>query len=106
MKVDDAFLRSVGNGHGFDARACINCGSCTALCPMGIPLLPRKMFRLVMLGAREKVLAEADTIFSCLLCKMCEENCPGGVPITENVRQLRGYLDRELFGLAPSEAHA
>ncbi|MDE1837546.1 MAG: 4Fe-4S dicluster domain-containing protein [Euryarchaeota archaeon] len=103
MKVDPSFAERVSKGTPFNAEACLNCGQCTALCPIGIHLLPRKLFRYVLLGAEEKVLEETDTIYSCLLCKMCEENCPAGVHITENVRALRVLLAREEMQLAPVE---
>ena len=102
MKVDPHFVDVLENGGPFDASACLNCGSCTALCPLGLELFPRKLFRYALLGARDRLVAETDTIFSCLLCKMCEENCPAGVHITDNVRALRVYLDREVFHLAPA----
>jgi heterodisulfide reductase subunit C len=31
---------------------------------------------------------------------MCEENCPAGIHISENVRALRTYVGREVYGLA------
>ena len=101
MKVDVAFREALRHGNGFDAQACLNCGSCTALCPLGLEMMPRKLFRWALLGAREKVLEHTDTVYSCLLCKMCEENCPAGVHISENVRTLRVYLGREEFHLGP-----
>ena len=82
----------------FDAAACMNCGVCTALCPMEIGPLPRVLFRQVMLGLEDRVMENSDTIFSCLLCKMCEANCPAGVPIVENVRLLRGFINTKVYG--------
>lgn len=95
--VSKTFIESMDSG--FDAAACMNCGVCTALCPMEIKPLPRVLFRLVMLGLEEKVLADTDTIYSCLLCRMCEVNCPAGVPIAENVRLLRNYINTSLYGI-------
>jgi len=83
----------------FDAAACMNCGVCTALCPMEIGPLPRMLFRQVILGLEDKVIENADTIFSCLLCKMCEANCPAGVPIAENLRLLRNHINTTVHGL-------
>ena len=103
MNVDPGFAAQVARGAPFDAGACLNCGSCTALCPLGLAGFPRRLFRYAVLGAREKVVAEAETVYSCLLCKMCEENCPAGVHITDNVRALRVFLGREEFGLATGE---
>ena len=91
-----ARVRAAG---AFDAEACMNCGVCTAACPLGLDVLPRRLFRYVELGLEEKVLAETETVYSCLLCRLCEESCPAGVHITENVRTLRHHLNRSLFGL-------
>ena len=79
----------------FDAEACMNCGVCTATCPLGLSLLPRRLFRYVELGLADRVRAEEETVFSCLLCRACEESCPAGVPIAENVRALRHWLLEE-----------
>ncbi len=75
----------------------MNCGVCSAVCPMGIELLPRKLFRYVLLGIEHKVVNNAEAIYSCLLCRMCEANCPAQVHIAENVRLLRHYLNRKVF---------
>ena len=89
-------VRSIGP---FDAAACMNCGVCTAVCPMGIDVLPRKLFHQVLLGMDDHLVEETEAVFSCLLCKMCEVNCPAGVHITENVRTLRRYINHTSFGL-------
>jgi len=83
----------------FDAEACMNCGVCTAVCPLGLDLLPRRIFRYVELGLEDRVLAETETIHSCLLCRACQESCPAGVHIADNVRTLRHHLNRTAFGL-------
>jgi heterodisulfide reductase subunit C len=89
----------IGRPGDFDAIECMNCGVCTAVCPMGIDVLPRRLFHQVTLGMRDALLAEIETVYSCLLCGVCEENCPAGVHIAENVRSLRRYLNHTLFGL-------
>jgi heterodisulfide reductase subunit C len=83
----------------FDAEACMNCGVCTAVCPLGLDVLPRRLFRYILLGMEERVRAETETVYSCLLCRLCEESCPAGVHITENVRTLRHHLNRSVFGM-------
>ena len=82
-------LRVIGS---YDAEECMNCGVCTAVCPLEIDLLPRRLFRYVELGLADRVHEETETVFSCLLCRACEESCPAGVHITENVRVLRHWL--------------
>ncbi len=97
--VNAGLAAEVGGHEGFNASACMNCGVCTAVCPMGIEVLPRKLFRHVLLGMEEQVVNETESIYSCLLCKMCEVNCPAGVHIAENVRSLRHHINRKFFRL-------
>ncbi len=94
--VSVTFLKEFAPPEPFNANACINCGVCTAICPMGLNILPRELFRYVLLGLKDKVIENQETIFSCLLCKLCEVNCPADVHIAENVRILRGYINRNV----------
>lgn len=105
-RVNPEFRREVAShgaekvgDSGFNAEACFNCGTCTALCPLGYQIVPRKLFHEVRLGLEDKIRASIPQIFSCLLCRMCEENCPQGVHITENMRTLRHLINRQEFGL-------
>ncbi len=86
----------------FDAAACMDCGSCTALCPLETGVMPRRLFRYALMGAKDKVLENSESIYSCMLCRMCEANCPAGVHIAENVRLLRNYINRTVYGLSRS----
>jgi heterodisulfide reductase subunit C2 len=97
--VNPRLAEQVGTDAEFNASACMNCGVCTAVCPMGIEVLPRRLFRYVMLGMEDQVTEETESIYSCLLCRMCEVNCPAGVNIAENVRSLRRHINRTAFGL-------
>jgi heterodisulfide reductase subunit C len=87
----------VWNSGELNAAACMNCGVCTATCPMGTEILPRRLFRYVLLGMEDRVLQETETIYSCLLCKLCEVNCPADVHIAENVRALRHFINKQAF---------
>ncbi|MCK4357059.1 4Fe-4S dicluster domain-containing protein, partial [Candidatus Bipolaricaulota bacterium] len=80
-KVNPDFIKKVATSGEFNATACMNCGICTAVCPMDIELLPRKLFRYTLLGLEDKVLENTNVIYQCLLCKMCEENCTADVHI-------------------------
>ncbi|MEZ5126099.1 MAG: 4Fe-4S dicluster domain-containing protein [Thermoleophilia bacterium] len=97
--ANPGLARTLQETHAFDADACMNCGVCSAICPMGVDVQPRRLFRHVLLGMDDRVRDDVESIFSCLLCKMCEENCPSGVHIAENVRTLRHHLNRTVFGL-------
>jgi heterodisulfide reductase subunit C len=98
-KVNLDFIKKVTTSGEFDAMACMNCGVCTAVCPMEIDLLPRKLFRYALLGLENNVLEHTPAIYQCLLCKMCEANCTADVHIAENVRFLRIYISSEVFKL-------
>jgi heterodisulfide reductase subunit C len=95
--VKPDLARQVWPGGELNADACMNCGVCSAVCPMGLELLPRKLFRYVLLGMEDRLLAETETVFSCLLCKLCEVNCPADVHVAENVRALRHYFITHVF---------
>jgi len=82
----------VGHLGVFDADACMNCGVCSAMCPLGTDLLPRRVFRYAVLGMKARLHEQSEAVFSCLLCRLCEQNCPASVHITENVRLLRRWL--------------
>ncbi len=97
--LQPGLVDEVRQGASFNASACMNCGVCTAICPMGLDHLPREIFRYVLLGMKDEVLGHQETVFSCLLCKLCEVSCPAGVHITENVRALRHYFNRNVFGV-------
>ncbi|OGL45827.1 MAG: CMP-binding protein [Candidatus Schekmanbacteria bacterium RBG_13_48_7] len=99
LKVNTRFIDVMVLAGEFNAYPCINCGTCTALCPMEIGLLPRQLFRYVHLGIEKKVIENTETIFSCLLCKMCEDNCPAKVQIVENIRILRAHINRTVYKL-------
>lgn len=98
-KVNLDLVEAVAMSGEFDAAACMNCGVCCALCPMEIDILPRQIFRYVLLGLEERVLDNTSNIYSCLLCKMCEANCPADVHIAQNVRFLRHYINKNVFKL-------
>ena len=98
-KVSSEFAARLKKAEGFNAGACFHCGTCSALCPLGYEILPRKLFREAMLGLEDRIIANTPQIFSCLLCRMCEVNCPQEVHIADNVRTLRYLINRQEFGL-------
>ena len=94
MRVSPALAAEVKRLEGFNASACLNCGICTALCPLGYEILPRRLFRFVLLGLEESLSEHLPQVYSCLLCRMCEVNCPAGVHIADNIRALRTVVGR------------
>jgi heterodisulfide reductase subunit C len=99
VKVSSELATKLKESPEFNAEACFHCGTCTALCPLGYKIVPRKLFREVMLGLEDKVKASIPDIYSCLLCRMCEEYCPADVHIAENIRFLRHYINKSVFNI-------
>jgi heterodisulfide reductase subunit C len=99
VKVSSELASKLKESNEFNAEACFHCGTCTALCPLNYAIVPRKLFREVMLGLEEKVIQNIPNIYSCLLCRMCEEFCPADVHIAENIRYLRKYINKVSFNL-------
>ncbi len=55
---------------------CYNCGTCTAICPLIYEHFPRKMIRYAQLGAKDRILAQANELWRCLHCGLCTSTCP------------------------------
>lgn len=79
----------------FNAETCMNCGVCSATCPLNMRVLPRHLLRYAALGMDARIREESEAVFSCLLCRACEESCPAGVHIAENIRVMRRWLLQE-----------
>jgi len=98
-RINTKFAEQFENSGDFNAVACMNCGTCTGLCPIGLDVLPRQLFRYVLLGMEEKVLENIEPVFTCLLCGYCEENCPSGVKIADNILSVRNYFNKKVHKL-------
>ena len=75
---------------GGDALACVQCGRCTAGCPVA-PLsgdAPHQLVRWVILGATAE-LAASPHPSRCVGCATCTRRCPNGVDVAAVVARLR-----------------
>jgi Fe-S oxidoreductase len=70
---------------------CYQCGTCTAICPMNVPV--RSIMRGAQIGIKEMAVSEA--LWLCATCKQCEVACPRGVDITGVIHSLRGMSYKE-----------
>ncbi len=77
-------------------QACIQCGTCSGSCPneFAMDLTPRKMWRLVLLGQKEKIF-RSKTFSLCSACYTCTLRCPRGLPLTEAMTALKQIAARE-----------
>lgn len=70
--------------------ACIQCGTCSASCPNQgfMDLTPRRMWRMVLGGRTEALLASRSFIY-CSACYTCTLRCPRGLPLTLAMAELK-----------------
>lgn len=66
--------------------ACYQCGTCTAVCPVGVPV--RSIIRGAQMGIQALSASEAR-LWNCATCKSCEVTCPRRVRIVEVLHHLR-----------------
>jgi quinone-modifying oxidoreductase subunit QmoC len=81
---------------GEKLQECIQCGTCTAVCPMSayMDYTPRRMIAMTRAGCREDVLGSL-AIWVCTSCYSCTVECPKRIPITEIIHGLRQIAVRE-----------
>ncbi len=75
---------------GIKLHECIQCGTCSAVCPMSayMDFTPRRMIAMTRAGVREDVLGSL-AVWVCTSCYACTIECPKQIPITEIVKGLR-----------------
>ncbi len=87
VQVDSAiqFLEKVSESviDGEKIRRCLQCGSCSGVCPFGFAMEhpPQKIIAQLRAGDLEPVL-ESDSIWLCISCHACTNICPAGIPLT------------------------
>jgi heterodisulfide reductase subunit C1 len=87
-------------------RACINCGTCTAICPAAsfYNYDPKRIATLVQSGKDEEIekLLKSETIWYCGECMSCKTRCPRGNTPGLIIMALRA-LSQELGYFVESE---
>jgi quinone-modifying oxidoreductase, subunit QmoC len=85
QNLDKDFGKRIAKlAHGEKLFGCIQCGNCSAACPMSIYMdyTPRKIIAMVRAGFRNEVLSNR-TIWLCASCYQCTVECPKGIKITD-----------------------
>ena len=75
---------------------CIQCGTCSSVCPLSayMDLTPRRLMAMSRAGARDDVLHSVSP-WVCTSCYSCTVECPKRIPITEIMHALRRISMRE-----------
>ncbi|UCG27524.1 MAG: 4Fe-4S dicluster domain-containing protein [Bacteroidales bacterium] len=94
---DSGFIRDIiSSREGARVLSCIQCGTCSASCPvfevMDYP--PRKIFAMIREGMKDKVLLSV-TPWICASCYRCTVNCPAQIKITEVMYELKRICLKE-----------
>lgn len=82
---------------------CMQCGNCSASCPLstGATTFPRKIYRYIQLGMRDKLL-ESPEPWLCYYCGECNDDCTQGANPAETMMAARRWLTAQydITGLA------
>lgn len=76
-----------------EMNSCMQCGNCSASCPLstGVNTFPRKIYRYIQLGMRDKLL-ESPEPWLCYYCGECNNDCTQGAVPAETMMATRRWL--------------
>jgi quinone-modifying oxidoreductase subunit QmoC len=77
-------------------RECIQCGTCSAVCPLSayMDYTPRRLIAMTEAGMKDEVLG-SFSIWVCAGCYACTAACPKEIPITDMMYALKRTAIRE-----------
>lgn len=73
------------------AFLCLDCGKCTASCPLArvdLEYSPRRIVERVVFGEADSVLADPH-LWSCMTCGLCSARCPSNVDFSRFIIDMR-----------------
>ncbi len=87
-------------------RTCLQCGTCSGVCPFGyiMKFPPGKMIGALRAEIFDQVI-KADSVWMCISCNACAAFCPSNIPITSAL-MTRAKEEMLLAGNIPSELQA
>ncbi|MHA1577597.1 MAG: CoB--CoM heterodisulfide reductase subunit C [Candidatus Thorarchaeota archaeon] len=97
-KIDPEFVNSLVTAGVDKIRTCIQCGTCSSVCPSGrrTAFRTRELMRKAVLGLKDEVLSSPD-LWLCTTCITCLERCPRQIKTTEAIIFMRNMAVNEGF---------
>jgi Fe-S oxidoreductase len=88
---------------GERVRTCLQCGTCSGVCPFGylMDFPPGRMVAALRAGIFDRVM-NTDTVWMCVSCYACTQECPSKIPLTEAL-MTRTKEELLLAGNVPTE---
>ena len=101
QKIYDKILSSTPEGERL--RLCLQCGSCSGVCPFGNLMVypPHRMIAFLRADRFENIL-DTDTVWMCVSCYACTAVCPSQIPLTPGL-MARTKEELILAGNVPTE---
>ncbi len=102
-ELDHSFPQWISDVPGGEhIRECIQCGTCSSICPMSIYMdnTPRRLIAMADAGFKEEVLS-SFTIWLCSSCYACLVTCPKNIKITDVMYAFKRRAIEE--GIYPSK---
>jgi len=85
-----SFREEIKKLSGEDVGKCIQCGKCTAGCPVAVDMdyVPNQVMQLIRMNERDCLL-RANTFWFCAACQTCSARCPEDIDIAKIMNTLR-----------------
>lgn len=82
--------QGIGTADGEILRDCIQCGTCSAICPMidYMDASPRSLIDMLLTGRHDEVL-RSRSVWVCTSCYACTVECPRQFPVTDAIYALK-----------------
>lgn len=90
-RQEEMFINEIiSSTEGKRVLSCIQCGTCTATCPVTkfSERSPRQLFLMIRSGRKKEVLSDL-TPWVCASCYKCTVNCPAQIKITEVMYRIK-----------------
>jgi len=95
-ELDKGFAKKITSLAHEEMYNCIQCGTCSATCPVShyMDFTPRKIIAMVREGFKEDVL-RSSTVWLCASCYSCTVECPKQIKITDVMYALKREAIKE-----------